>query len=305
MGAARWVLDDELEGGGVRLARLIASRGVASRRGAEELIRNERVKVGGIVVNDVAARVDPDRQTVHVDDEPLPAPRQHVYFVVNKPKGLVVHRNDKDGRKSLMDELGARDATILPVGTLEFNAEGAVILTNDHALAAALTRKDARIPRRYVVKVYRTPDERDLKAISRGVQIDEKTKSKPAKARVVDATDKANAWVELTTSESTPGMVQKVFEKLGHPVAKLRRESFGTISVRDLGKGEVRKLATDEVERLRDLAAGVPAKRAGRAALEARREELRAIRKARKHRDDQHVAPGEEAAGDAGDASEE
>ena len=298
-------MDDVHDGEGVRLARLIASRGVASRRGAEELIRNERVKVDGIVVDDVAARVDPDRQRVHVDEEPLPAPRNHVYFVVNKPKGLVVHRNDKDGRKSLMEQLAARDATILPVGTLEFNAEGAVLLTNDHALATALTRKDAKIPRRYMVKVYRTPDERDLKSISRGIQIDEKTKSRPAKARVLDSTKKANAWVELTTTESTPGMVQKVFEKLGHPVAKLRRESFATISVRDLEKGEVRQLTTDEIERLRDLAAGVPAKRAGRAAVEARREDERARRKARKHRDDRVVQPGEEAAADAAGASEE
>lgn len=298
-------MDEEFEGGGVRLARLIASRGVASRRGAEVLVRDERVRVDGIVVDDPAARVDPERQSVTVDDEPLPAPAKHAYFVVNKPKGYVVHRNDKDGRKSLMDELNPRDATILPVGTLEFNAEGAILLTNDHALATALTRKDAKIPRRYVVKVYRTPDERDLKAIARGVALDEKTKSKGAKARVVDATDKANAWVEYTTTESTPGVVQKVFQKLGHPVSKLRRESYATISVRELGKGEVRELTEDEVERLRDLAAGVPADRAGRAAIEARREVQREVRRARNRRDERPVGARDEVRGDVQDGGEE
>jgi pseudouridine synthase len=206
--------------------------------------------------------VDPDADVIRVDGKGLPRPPEPLYLLLYKPKGCITGRDDPEGRPSVFDVLGDVGAKVEPVGRLDFDTEGALILTNDGDLANALTHPKNRVPKRYLAKVYRTPDERDLKAIEDGVFLED-GRTAPAKARILEQTGKDNAWVEITVTEGRNRLVRRMLGKLGHPVSKLRRESFATISIRGMERGEVRPLTGEEVQRLRDLAAGVRPQKAG------------------------------------------
>jgi pseudouridine synthase len=249
-------------GGGIRLAKLLAQRGVASRRAAEELIEQGEVTVNGQVATGVVL-VDPEVDHVRVSGRPLPPAPALVYYLMYKPKGCITGRDDPEGRKSVFDVLGDLGTKVEPVGRLDFDTEGALILTNDGDLANALTHPKNHVPKRYLAKVYRTPDEKDLEALRTGIFLED-GRTAPAKARVSDKTDKENAWIEITVTEGRNRLVRRMLSALGHPVSKLRRESFATISVRGMERGQVRPLSGEEIRRLRDLAAGVRPTRAGR-----------------------------------------
>jgi len=246
----------------MRLARLLAMRGVASRREAERFIAEGRVTVNGETASGVVI-VDPATDTIRVDGRPLPAEPEKLYFVLYKPKGVLVTREDPEGRPNVYELLGDLGDKVEAVGRLDFDTEGALLLTNDGTLAHALTHPKNGIPKRYLAKVYRTPDEKDLKAIRTGVYLDD-GRTAPAMARVRDRTDKTNAWLEITVTEGRNRLVRRMLGALGHPVSKLRRESFATISVRGMDRGQLRPLTGEEIQRVRDLAAGIRPERAGR-----------------------------------------
>ena len=249
--------------GAERLAKVIARAGVASRRGAEQLVESGRVRVNGALVHHPGHPVDPEADKIQIDDRPLPPPAPHAYFVAWKPKGMVTTMDDPEGRTTVQTLLEGLPPGLKPVGRLDFNTEGVLLFTNDGDLAYALTHPKRKVPKRYMAKVWRTPDARTLKRIERGVMLDD-GKTAPCRARVVETTDTDNAWVEITVTEGKNHLVRRMLEKVGHPVSKLRRESFATISLRQLDRGRVRALLPEEVARLRDMAAGVEPQVAGR-----------------------------------------
>lgn len=253
---------DEGAAGRVRLARLLAERGVASRREAERMIAEGEVTVNGEVASGVVL-VDPEVDHVRVNGRPLPRKPELRYYLMYKPKGCLTTRDDPEERPTVYDVLGDIGAKVEAVGRLDFDTEGALLLTNDGALANALTHPKNRVPKRYLAKVYRQPDERDLAAIEAGVFLED-GRTQPAKARVVESTDQGNTWVEITVTEGRNRLVRRMLGKLGHPVSKLRRESFATLSIRGMERGQVRALSGEEIARLRDLAAGVKPQNAGR-----------------------------------------
>lgn len=259
-------MEFEERGERVRLSKLLSERGVASRREAERLVEEGHVTVNGEVASGVVL-VDPESDHVRIDGRPLPQRPETIVLVMYKPKGCITGREDPQGRPSVFDVLGDVGAKVEPVGRLDFDTEGALLLTNDGDLANALTHPKNRIPKRYLAKVYRVPDERDLEALRTGIFLED-GKTAPAKARVVEDTAEegkaGNAWVEITVTEGRNRLVRRMLGKLGHPVSKLRRESFATISVRTMERGEVRRLSGEEVQRLRDLATGVRPQRAGK-----------------------------------------
>jgi pseudouridine synthase len=264
------IMDEEIYGGPspeeaegkIRLAKLLAQRGIASRRAAERLIEEGQVTVNGELATGVVL-VDPEVDHVRVEGRPLPPPPRPVYFVLYKPKGCITTRDDPEGRPTVFDLLGDLGTKVESVGRLDFDTEGALLLTNDGDLANALTHPKNQIPKRYLAKVYRTPDDRDLEALRTGVFLDD-GKTAPAKARIVERTDTENAWVEITVTEGRNRLVRRMLSTLGHPVSKLRRESFATVSIRGMERGQVRPLTGEEIARLRDLAAGTKPARAGR-----------------------------------------
>jgi len=246
---------------GKRLSKVIAARGVASRREAETMIGAGRVMVNNEPVTGVVF-VDPDDE-IKVDGKMLPPEPPKVYYLLYKPRGYITGRNDPEGRKSVLDLLEDVRFRVEPVGRLDFDTEGALLLTNDGDLAHQLTHPSRKVPKRYLAKVYRTPTAKSMKAIETGVFLED-GKTHPARVRVADTTDKTNAWVEVTVTEGRYRLIRRMFAQLGHPVAKLRRESFGTISIRNMERGQLRTLSKAEINRLQELARGVNPSKAGK-----------------------------------------
>jgi 23S rRNA pseudouridine2605 synthase len=246
---------------GKRLSKVIAARGVASRREAETMIAEGRVTVNSEAVTGVVF-VESDDE-IKVDGKVLPLEPPRVYFLLYKPRGYITGRNDPEGRKSVLDLVKDLRFRVEPVGRLDFDTEGALLLTNDGELANQLTHPSRKVPKRYLAKVYRTPTAATLKTIEAGVHLED-GRTHPAKARVIDTTDKTNAWVEVTVTEGRYRLIRRMFAQLGHPVSKLRRESFGTISLRNMERGQLRPLTKPEVTRLQELARGVNPSKAGK-----------------------------------------
>lgn len=246
----------------IRLAKLIAGRGLASRREAEEWIREGRLSVNGETTTEPGTVVDPERDHVRLDGRRLPPEPPKVYYLMYKPRGFITGRRDPSGRKGVLDLVEDLPQRVEPVGRLDFDTEGALILTNDGELAHKLTHPSTQVPRHYVAKVWRTPDEKTLLRIAKGVRLEDGP-SGPCKVRVMKTTDEGNSWVELTVTEGRNRLVRRLMQAVNHPVAKLRRLSFGTISIRGMERGQVRPLTSEEVSRLQDLAAGRAPSRAG------------------------------------------
>jgi 23S rRNA pseudouridine2605 synthase len=248
-----------------RLARVIARSGRASRREAERLVEEGRVTVNGETVHHPAHAVHPTKDDIRLDGKRLPKAPPRTVVLLYKPRGTVTVRDDPNGRPSALDLVeGKLDA----VGRLDFDTEGALLLTNDGDLRNKLTRPSANVPRRYLAKVWKTPDESALDRLQRGVSIETapgaRERSEPCKARVVEATDTGNAWVEITVTSGRDVTIKAMLAAIGHPVSKLRRESFATISLRGLSRGEVRSLTGAEIARVEDIADGVAAQNAGK-----------------------------------------
>ncbi len=245
-----------------RLARVIARSGRASRREAERLITEGMVQVNGETVLHPGHPVNPATDHIRVDGRPLPTPPPLVYYLLNKPKGYITTRSDPDGRDNVLQLVSDLPVRVEPVGRLDINTEGALLLTNDGDLAHKLTHPSSNTPKRYLAKVWRVPTEETLARVMRGVKLEDGMTA-PCKARVLEVTKGENAWVEVTVTEGRNHLIRRMFAAVGHPVSKLRRESFATISARDLDKGAYRPLTASEVERLRQIADGEDPARAG------------------------------------------
>jgi 23S rRNA pseudouridine2605 synthase len=248
----------------VRLARLIANRGVSSRREAEAMIEQGQVKVNGETVYHPGHPVDPEVDHIRIDGRALPSEPRRVYYLMYKPRGVITGRRDPDGRQGVHELLDGPGPRVEPVGRLDINTEGALLLTNDGELANKLTQPSSGIPKRYLVKVWKTPSPKTLARIERGKVYLEDGPNRPCKVRVMEGTDSGNAWVEITVTEGRNRLIRRLFAAVGHPVSKLRRESFATLSVRGMERGQVRPLTGEEVRRLKDIAAGKKPARAGK-----------------------------------------
>ncbi|MEE2749861.1 MAG: pseudouridine synthase [Myxococcota bacterium] len=239
----------------IRLAKLLAARGIASRREAENMIREGRLSVNGQRVEHPGTAADPERDAIRLDGKPLPDEPPRVYFMLNKPRGVLTTRKDPEGRESIEEYLEQIPHRVEPVGRLDFDTAGVLLLTNDGELAHQLTHPSGEIPKRYMVKVWKAPSAKALERLEKGVHLDD-GKTAPAKVRIRELTDQGNAWMEVTVTEGRNRLIRRMFEAVGHPVSKLRRESFATIGLSGLDRGEVRPLTGAEVQRLRDLAEG-------------------------------------------------
>jgi 23S rRNA pseudouridine2605 synthase len=230
----------------VRLARYLAHAGVASRRASEALIADGRVRVGGEVVTDPARDVD-DGSGVEVDGRPV-APEPHEVWVVNKPAGVVSTASDTHGR-AIVTDLVDSERRLYPVGRLDADTTGLLLLTNDGELANRLTHPRYGVPRVYRARVAPAPvPESALRRLREGVELDD-GRTSPAGVRQVEG-----GLLELTLGEGRKRQVRRMCEAVGHPVQKLERVAFGPLRLGGLAPGESRRLAPAEVERLRKTA---------------------------------------------------
>ena len=242
----------------MRLAKFLAHAGVASRRGAEEIVRSGRVTVGGEVVTDPARDVDEGRG-VAVDGAPLGGAEQRVVFLLHKPRGVVSTARDTHGRRTVIDLVPAGSARLYPVGRLDADTTGVILVTNDGDLAHRLTHPSFEVPRTYEATVRPVPvKESTLRALREGIELEDGMTA-PARVRRM-----APDVVELTLHEGRTRQVRRMFEAVGHRVAELRRTRFGPLRVGDLPVGAHRRLSGAEVEDLRKAAAAPVASAAGR-----------------------------------------
>ena len=238
---------------GVRLQKIISAAGVASRRAAEALIREGRVTVDGVVVSRLGTRADPQVDDIRVDGRRVGAVRRRRYLLLNKPRGVVTTRDDPQRRPTVMDYLAGVRESVYPVGRLDYDSEGLLLLTNDGDLAARLTHPRHGIERVYEARVRGVPDAGALKRIARGVLLDGR-RTAPAVAVLVSAGRGQRgdqALVRITITEGRTRQVRQMCEAVGHPVVRLRRVRIGPIQDQALKPGRFRDLAPREVAVLR------------------------------------------------------
>jgi len=239
-----------------RLQKILSAAGVASRRVAEELIRMGRVTVNGTTVTELGTKADPDADDIRVDGRRVKTEQKRRYILLNKPRGYVTTRSDPQGRKTVMDLLKGVKEYIYPVGRLDYDSEGLLLLTNDGELAARLTHPRHEVERVYEAKVRGVPDAHALQRLAKGVTIEGR---RTAPARLTLATrpssaDVAHSIVEIAIHEGRNRQVRQMFEAVGHPVMRLTRVRIGPIQDPNLPVGHWRELVPAELVRLRRAA---------------------------------------------------
>jgi 23S rRNA pseudouridine2605 synthase len=238
-------------GAPVRLHKFLAAAGVASRREAERLIQGGRVEVNGQVVTTPGTRADPARDTIKVDGRRVHAEGARAYYLLHKPRGYITSVSDPEGRPTVMGLLHRVRERVFPVGRLDWNSEGLLLFTNDGDLAYHLTHPSNHVPKVSRVKVKGIIAQPEIERARRGLFLDGR-KSLPA--RVTRISSQANTWLEVALHEGRKNQIRRIFERLGHPVLKLRRISIGPIADRNLKPGQFRRLTDDEVRQLKEPA---------------------------------------------------
>jgi len=233
----------------VRLQKVIAEAGVASRRKAEGLISQGRVKVNDAVVKTPGVKVDPERDHIKVDGQIIRPATQRLVIALYKPRGVVSTMSDPEGRRTVADLLPNLPVRVFPVGRLDYNSEGLLLLTNDGDLAQRVAHPRYRVPRHYVVKVRGVLGERALKRLRSGVKLEDGMTS-PAEVRVTRSGPK-NTWLKMTLREGRNQQIKRMCEAVGHPVVRLKRTGIGSIPLGSLKPRESRFLEAAEVEALK------------------------------------------------------
>lgn len=231
-----------------RLQKILARAGIASRRKAEELILQGRVLVNRQVVRQLGTKADPERDRIELDGEVITPNGPRVYILLNKPKGYISAVSDPLGRPVVSELVKGVKLKVFPVGRLDYDAEGVLLMTNDGVLTNKLIHPRYGIPKTYLVKVRGVPDEKDLARLRDGVYLED-GKTLPARVKLIRTMGK-NPWVSLTITEGRNRQVKRMCQAIGHPVMKLKRVEFAGIKLGDLRPGDFRMLTRNEVERL-------------------------------------------------------
>jgi 23S rRNA pseudouridine2605 synthase len=241
--------DDE---GLIRLQKLLAQSGVASRRKCEELMLAGEVEVDGEVVTRLGTKVDPRTAVVRVSGKRLPPVSAHVYLVLNKPRGVVSTMSDPEGRRTLSDFVADRPERLFHVGRLDTDTDGLILLTNDGDFAQRLAHPSYEVEKTYVAEVSGSVDKRTVRTLLDGVTLEDGP-VQVRRARVVSSTAERGI-VELVIHEGRNRIVRRLLDHVGHPVQRLTRTAIGPVRIGTLKAGSLRELTGDEVGSLLDSA---------------------------------------------------
>ena len=233
---------------GERLQKIIAAAGLASRRQAESWIREGRVTVNGRVITALGTRARSGTDAIRVDGRRLGLPERPLALLLNKPKGYLSTCSDPKKRPTVLDLVRGFRERLYPVGRLDFNSEGLLILTNDGELALAVTHPRNSCHKVYRVKVRGVPGEEVFQRLRRGIVLDGK-RTIPASLTRIHM--EKNCWIEIILSEGRKNQIREMFQRVGYPVLKLKRIAIGAISDRGLAPGAWRRLTAQEISSLK------------------------------------------------------
>jgi 23S rRNA pseudouridine2605 synthase len=238
-----------------RLQKILSQAGVASRRASEQLMLEGRVTVNGVTVRELGSKADPAHDDVRVDGRRIKVVQQHRYILLNKPRGYVTTRSDPQRRPTVIDLLHGVREYVYPVGRLDFDSEGLLLLTNDGDLAARLTHPRHGVARVYEARVLGIPDAHDIDRLARGVTVDGHPTG-PAQVALRPGGRRGDdrATLIITIREGRNRQVRKMCDAIGHPVTHLKRVAIGPIRDAKLPFGRWRDLTAAEIEKLRAAA---------------------------------------------------
>ncbi len=240
--------------GPVSLARALSKFGVCSRKEAARRIEEGRVTVDGVVCRSPARRIDPVKARVAVDGRRVSDGTERVVLVLHKPAGYLTTRIDPGGRPTVYDLLGDVGRWVFPVGRLDRDTAGLLVMTNDHRLGQRLTDPAHEVPKRYHARVRGVPDAGVLAALAEGVELGRGEVSRPAKVRTLGLDRGGRSWLEIVLREGRNRQVRRMCAAVGHDVEELVRVQVGSLALGDLAAGEWRRLEPGEVARLVDTA---------------------------------------------------
>lgn len=232
-----------------RLQKILAHAGVASRRAAEQLIVERRVRVNGRIVDELGAVADPRKDRIDVDGKRVVAEKP-VYLLVHKPRGMVSTLKDPEGRPHIGELLANAGARVYPIGRLDFHTSGALLATNDGELTEALLHPRKDVPKEYVAKLRGRLELEALEALRNGVVLDDGQRTKPCDLYVLREEERCT-WLSITLYEGKNRQIHRMAEAVGHPVLRLSRLSFAGITTEGLKPGRVRPLESRELEKLK------------------------------------------------------
>jgi len=230
-----------------RLQKILAKAGIASRRKAEELIRAGRVAVDGMVIRELGFKVDPEQSSITFDGYPVTY-EEKIYLLLNKPTGYVTTLSDPQGRPIVTDLLHGISQRVFPVGRLDYDTEGALILTNDGALGQFIQHPRYEVNKTYVATVSGTPSGKKIRQLETGIVVDG-YKTWPAKVRILEQ-KKAETILELTIHEGKKRQVRKMLAAIDHPVKSLKRTAYGNLRLGNLQQGKYRHLTKNDLKKI-------------------------------------------------------
>jgi 23S rRNA pseudouridine2605 synthase len=234
-----------------RLQKIIAAAGLSSRRKAEELIQEGRVTVNGKIVTQLGAKADPARDHIKVDGKALRKPPRMLYILLNKPRQVISTVSDPQKRTKVTDLVDVH-TKIYPVGRLDYNTEGLILLTNDGGFAKIVSAAGTHLPKVYQAKVRSTPDASALLRLQAGIRLRSGVRLERCIIRPIR--EGANSWYEVTLTQGKNRQIRDMFEAIGHPILKLRRIRIGFLTDKGLAVGQYRNLTPAELERIRGAA---------------------------------------------------
>ncbi|SFT33328.1 23S rRNA pseudouridine2605 synthase [Selenomonas sp. GACV-9] len=235
-----------------RLQKIISQAGIASRRAAEKMIADGRVKVDGKVVTELGRKVDPSRADIRVDGKRIKAAEQHVYFLLNKPKGYLSTAHDERGRRTVLNLLPEVNERVYPVGRLDNNTEGLLLITNDGTLMNGLLHPKYEVEKTYIARIAGEPDELALDRLRQGIRLEDGMTA-PAKVKLLEQAG-GQSRVEISIHEGRNRQVRRMFAAIGCDVRALKRVRFAGLTLQGVKRGKYRALTKEELLALFRLA---------------------------------------------------
>ena len=231
-----------------RLQKILSEMGVASRREAEELILEGRITVNGRIA-ELGMKADPAKDHIKVNGKLLTKREPKIYLIFNKPRNVVTTLKDPEGRPTVKDYLKDIKYRVYPVGRLDYDSEGLLLLTNDGDFANAVMHPSKKIPKTYEVKVKGVPEQKVLEKLKKGIHLEDGMTA-PAKIKGPKTTAN-NSWLEVTIYEGRNRQLRRMFDQVGHSVLKLKRIRIGSIQIGELSPGTYRYLISEELNKIK------------------------------------------------------